>query len=95
LRIIRKGELEEIINILHQPRPWRDTLATSRPRWRVLFALYSFGGENIQGFPLLALIVGVAIGTYSSFMFPRLLMDLSNCTREGSDPGGKRTTAQG
>ncbi|MDP9212212.1 MAG: protein translocase subunit SecF, partial [bacterium] len=31
----------------------------------VLFAMYFFGGESLQGF-VLALLIGTAIGTYSS-----------------------------
>ncbi len=61
LRIMRKADLEEIINVSTTQTLAR-TLATSASTLLVLLALYFFGGENIQGFAL-ALIVGVGVGT--------------------------------
>lgn len=84
LRIMRKGELEEIINISTTQTLAR-TLATSASTLLVLFALYFFGGENIQGFAL-ALIVGVAIGTYSSIYVSNGLLMTFKLTREDLIP---------
>lgn len=84
LRIMRKGELEEIINISTTQTLAR-TLATSASTLLVLIALYLFGGENIQGFAL-ALIVGVAIGTYSSIYVSNGLLITFNLTREDLIP---------
>ncbi|MBF4983729.1 protein translocase subunit SecDF, partial [Nonlabens mediterrranea] len=41
------------------------TLNTSLTTLIVLLAIFTFGGESIQGF-MLALIIGVLVGTYSS-----------------------------
>ena len=41
------------------------TLNTSLTTLIVLFAIFLFGGESIKGF-MLALIIGVVVGTYSS-----------------------------
>lgn len=84
LRIMRKGDLEEIINVSTTQTLAR-TLATSASTLLVLFALYFFGGENIQGFAL-ALIVGVAIGTYSSIYVSNGLLMTLKLTREDLIP---------
>lgn len=60
LRVMRNVDLEEVINVSTTQTLAR-TLATSASTLLVLFALYFFGGENIQGFAL-ALIIGVGIG---------------------------------
>jgi len=45
-------------------------------------AVFIFGGDSIKGFAL-ALIVGVATGTYSSiFIIPSLLVVWNNATRK-------------
>lgn len=84
LRLMRKTELEEIINISTTQTLAR-TLATSASTLLVLFALYFFGGENLQGFAL-ALIVGVGIGTYSSIYVSNGLLITMNLTREDLIP---------
>ena len=84
LRIMRKGDLEEIINVSTTQTLAR-TLATSASTLLVLFALYFFGGENIQGFAL-ALIVGVGIGTYSSIYVSNGLLMTFKLTREDLIP---------
>lgn len=63
-RKIRKGTSVEIINTSLNHTLSR-TLVTSFTTLMVLFALFLFGGEIIHGFAL-ALIIGVAVGTYSS-----------------------------
>ncbi|MCU7892618.1 MAG: protein translocase subunit SecF [Candidatus Thiodiazotropha sp. (ex Ustalcina ferruginea)] len=63
-RKMRKGEAIGIINASVNQTLSR-TLITSGTTLLVLFALFLFGGEIIQGFAL-ALIVGVVVGTYSS-----------------------------
>jgi preprotein translocase subunit SecF len=63
-RKIRRAEPVEVINISLTETLGR-TLVTSLTTLLVLLALALFGGEMINGFAI-ALIVGVAIGTYSS-----------------------------
>jgi preprotein translocase subunit SecF len=63
-RKIRRAEPVEVINISLTETLGR-TLVTSLTTLLVLVALAVFGGEMIHGFAI-ALIVGVAIGTYSS-----------------------------
>ena len=63
-RKIRKADPVEVINISLTETLGR-TLVTSLTTLLVLIALALFGGELITGFAI-ALIVGVAIGTYSS-----------------------------
>lgn len=63
-RKIRRAEPIEVINISLTETLGR-TLVTSLTTLLVLAALALFGGEMINGFAI-ALIVGVAIGTYSS-----------------------------
>ena len=84
LRIMRKADLEEVINISTTQTLAR-TLATSASTLLVLIALYLIGGENIQGFAL-ALIVGVGIGTYSSIYVSNGLLMTFNLTREDLIP---------
>lgn len=84
LRLMRKTDLEEVINISTTQTLAR-TLATSASTLLVLFALYFFGGENIQGFAL-ALIIGVGIGTYSSIYVANGLLMTMNLTREDLIP---------
>ena len=63
-RKIRRAEPIEVINISLTETLGR-TLVTSLTTLLVLLALALFGGEMINGFAI-ALIVGVAVGTYSS-----------------------------
>jgi preprotein translocase subunit SecF len=63
-RKIRRAEPLEVINISLTETLGR-TLVTSLTTLLVLAALALFGGEMINGFAI-ALIVGVAVGTYSS-----------------------------
>jgi len=84
LRVMRTADLEEIINVSTTQTLAR-TLATSASTLLVLFALYFFGGENIQGFAL-ALIIGVGIGTYSSIYVANGLLMTMKLTREDLIP---------
>ncbi len=63
-RKLRRSDSQEIINISLTETLGR-TVVTSLTTLLVLIALAIFGGEMIHGFAI-ALIVGVAIGTYSS-----------------------------
>jgi preprotein translocase subunit SecF len=63
-RKLRRADPEEVVNISLTETLGR-TLVTSFTTLLVLLALALFGGEMIHGFAI-ALIVGVAIGTYSS-----------------------------
>ena len=63
-RKLRRAEPDEVINISLTETLGR-TLVTSLTTLLVLTALALFGGEMIYGFAI-ALIVGVAVGTYSS-----------------------------
>ncbi|KPK61083.1 MAG: preprotein translocase subunit SecF [Gammaproteobacteria bacterium SG8_31] len=61
---IRKHDTVEVMNLSINQMLAR-TLMTSGTTMLVLLALFIFGGEAIHGFST-ALIVGVAVGTYSS-----------------------------
>jgi len=63
-RKLRKGSPTDVINISLNQTLSR-TIMTSLTTLLVLFALFFLGGEIIHDFAL-ALIIGVAIGTYSS-----------------------------
>ena len=90
-RKIRRAEPVEVINISLTETLGR-TLVTSLTTLLVLAALALFGGEMINGFAI-ALIVGVAVGTYSSIYVAAntlLLMgvskeDLMIPVKEGGD----------
>ena len=90
-RKIRRAEPIEVINISLSETLGR-TLVTSLTTLLVLAALALFGGEMINGFAI-ALIVGVAVGTYSSIYVAAntlLLMgvskeDLMIPVKEGGD----------
>ena len=63
-RKVRKGGSEEIVNLSVNETLSR-TVITSGTTFITVLALYLFGGEVISGFAL-ALMVGIAVGTYSS-----------------------------
>ncbi|PKM30602.1 MAG: protein translocase subunit SecF [Gammaproteobacteria bacterium HGW-Gammaproteobacteria-11] len=84
LRIMRKAELEEVINVSTTQTLAR-TLATSFSTILVLLALFFFGGENIHGFAT-ALLIGVLVGTYSSIYVSNGLLMTMNLTREDLIP---------
>ncbi len=84
LRLMRKTELVEIINVSTTQTLGR-TLATSLSTVLVLLALFWFGGENIHGFAT-ALLIGVGIGTYSSIYVANGLLVSMNLTRDDLIP---------
>ncbi|WP_022961820.1 protein translocase subunit SecF [Halopseudomonas pelagia] len=84
LRIMRKADLEEIINVSTTQTLAR-TLATSFSTILVLLALFYFGGENIHGFAT-ALLIGVCVGTYSSIYVSNGLLMTLKLTREDLIP---------
>ena len=63
-RKIRRGTPQEIMNLSVNETLSR-TILTSFATALVVFAMLLFGGETLRGFST-ALIVGIAIGTYSS-----------------------------
>lgn len=62
--LLRKYTVNEIVNISHNQTLAR-TLTTGVTVFMVLFALLFMGGEVIRGF-CLAMIIGIAVGTYAS-----------------------------
>jgi len=63
-RKIRKGTVLEVVNLSINETMSR-TIITSGTTLVVVLALFFFGGQVIHGFAL-AMLVGVAVGTYSS-----------------------------
>ena len=58
------------------------TLNTSLTTFFVLLVIFLFGGENIQGF-MFAIMVGIAVGTYSSvFIATPIMYDFGKVRRE-------------
>ena len=84
MRIMRKTELTDIINISTTQTLGR-TLATSFSTILVLLALFYFGGENIHGFAT-ALLIGVGVGTYSSIYIAGGLLVTMKLTRDDLIP---------
>jgi preprotein translocase subunit SecF len=62
--LLRKHTVNEIVNISHNQTLAR-TLTTGVTVLMVLLALLFLGGETIRGFSL-AMLVGIAVGTYAS-----------------------------
>jgi len=79
-RIIRDTSAAEIINESLSQTLWR-TLNTSFTTLLVLMSLFFLGGELIHNFAV-ALMVGVAIGTYSSIYVAATVMLAMNLDRE-------------
>ncbi|GAA6152261.1 protein translocase subunit SecF [Pseudoteredinibacter isoporae] len=79
-RKIRKADSVEVIDISLTQTLGR-TLVTSLTTLLVLLALFYFGGELIHGFSI-ALLVGVAIGTYSSIYVAANVLLLMNISKE-------------
>lgn len=79
-RTVRKGTPTEIINISLSQTLGR-TLVTSLTTLLVLIALFYFGGELIHNFAV-ALIAGVAVGTYSSIYVAANVLLAMNITQE-------------
>jgi preprotein translocase subunit SecF len=79
-RKVRQSDPVEIINISLTETLGR-TLVTSLTTLLVLAALAIFGGEIIHGFAI-ALVVGVAIGTYSSIYVAANVLLMLGITKE-------------
>ncbi|HEY5717139.1 MAG TPA: protein translocase subunit SecF [Motiliproteus sp.] len=86
-RKMRKGDAAEIINESLNQTLGR-TLMTSLTTLLVLFALFLFGGEMIQGFAT-ALMIGVLVGTYSSIYVAANVLMAMNISREDLLPPEK------
>ena len=79
-RKIRKATPVEVINESLSQTLWR-TINTSLTTMLVLLALFFIGGELIHNFAV-ALMIGVAIGTYSSIYVAATVMLAMNVDRE-------------
>jgi preprotein translocase subunit SecF len=79
-RKIRKADSVEIIDVSLTETLAR-TLVTSATTLLVLIALFLFGGELIHGFSI-ALIIGVAVGTYSSIYVAANVLLLMKISKE-------------
>jgi len=79
-RKIRKATPVEVINESLSQTLWR-TINTSLTTMLVLLALFFIGGELIHNFAI-ALMIGVAIGTYSSIYVAATVMLAMNVDRE-------------
>lgn len=79
-RKIRKATPVEVINESLSQTLWR-TINTSATTMLVLLALFFLGGELIHNFAI-ALMIGVAIGTYSSIYVAATVMLAMNVDRE-------------
>jgi preprotein translocase subunit SecF len=79
-RKIRKAAPTEVINESLSQTLWR-TINTSVTTMLVLLALFFLGGELIHNFAI-ALMIGVAIGTYSSIYVAATVMLALNVDRE-------------
>ncbi len=79
-RKLREGDAMEVINISLTQTSGR-TLITSLTTAMVLLALFLIGGQLIHNFAL-ALLVGVAVGTYSSIYVAANILLSMNISRE-------------
>ena len=79
-RKIRKGEPMDVIDTSLTETLAR-TLVTSATTLLVLLALFIFGGELIHGFSV-ALIIGVAVGTYSSIYVAANVLLMMNISKD-------------
>ena len=79
-RKVRRTEPDEIVNISLTETLSR-TLFTSLTTLLVLLSLAIFGGEMINAFAI-ALIVGIAVGTYSSIYVASNVLLLMNVSKE-------------
>ncbi len=83
-RLVRKGSVEYVMNISINQTLTR-TIITSSTTMLVLIALFFLGGAIIHGFAL-ALIIGVAVGTYSSIFVASSSLLAMGLTREALMP---------
>ena len=83
----KKMSFSEIINFSINQTLAR-SINTSVTTLLTLFALYFFGGVTTKNF-VLAMILGIAVGTYSSIFFCTVLVDIWNEKKYASLGGGK------
>lgn len=83
-RIVRKGDVVEVINVSLNQTLGR-TIMTSLTTALVLIALMYLGGELIHNFAL-GLFIGVIVGTYSSIYVAANILLLMNISREDLIP---------
>ncbi len=91
-RKMRRGTTNEVINT-SLTQTLERTLLTSLTTLLVLFVLYFFGGELINGFAF-ALIVGVLVGTYSSIYVSANILAAMHLTKEDLMPPPKEGEEQ-
>lgn len=91
-RTIRRDETDYLINLSLTQTLGR-TIITSLTTLLVLLALALFGGELIFSFAI-ALIVGVAIGTYSSIYVAANILMLMNISKDDLIPQEKEEVDQ-
>lgn len=92
-RKIRKGTTLEITNTAMNQTLSR-TVMTSFTTLLVVAAMYLFGGESIQPFSL-ALIIGIAVGTYSSIYVASAMVVALKVDRSHLMPMPKQTEGDG
>ncbi len=83
-RVMRKADAIEVIDTSLTQTLGR-TMITSLTTLMVLLALYFVGGEMIHNFAA-ALIIGIAIGTYSSIYVAANILILMNISKEDLIP---------
>lgn len=83
-RILRGKEPDQVIDIAVTQTLIR-TMITSLTTLLVLFSLYFFGGQVVEGFSI-ALIFGVVVGTYSSIYIASSTLMFMNITKEDLMP---------
>ncbi len=89
-RKIRRGTPEEVMNISVNETLSR-TIMTSATTSLVVIAMLLFGGESLRGFST-ALIIGIAIGTYSSiFVASALALQLKASQADLLPPAKDKT----
>lgn len=86
--LAKKATFPEIVNASVNQTLAR-SINTSMTTLITLGALYLFGGETTKEF-VLAMIVGIAIGTYSSIFFASTLLDWWRERQEGQKSSSKR-----
>lgn len=89
-RIMRKATPTEIMNVSLSETLSR-TIMTSLTTLLVLVALAVFGGETVFGFAM-SLIIGIAVGTYSSIYVAANLLLILNVRKEDLIPPPKERT---
>lgn len=90
LRLMRRESYGELVNTSVNQTLNR-TFLTAGPTFLTLLALLIFGGEVLQGFAL-ALVIGIVLGTFSSFGFAAPLLVIYR--ERWGDNAGRRSSAE-